>query len=54
MYDLTGRLIMDKTDKNVSAGDYSIVIDGDQFAKGVYIYTFDVNNVKITKKMIIE
>jgi hypothetical protein len=54
MYDLLGNLVMSKTDKEVAAGDYSMVIDGSQYSKGVYLYSFEVDGVKMTKRMVIE
>jgi len=54
MYDLLGNLVMSKTDKEVAAGDYSMIIDGSQYSKGVYLYSFEVDGVKMTKRMVIE
>jgi hypothetical protein len=54
LYDLTGRMIMDKTESDVASGDYSMVIDGNLINKGVYLYSFEVDGVKMTKRMVIE
>jgi hypothetical protein len=54
MYDMTGRVVMNKTENNVLAGDYSLVVNGDQFQKGVYFYSFNMDGVKMSKRLVIE
>jgi hypothetical protein len=54
MYDVLGNVIMEKNSNDVAAGDYSMVIDGSQYSKGIYLYSFDVDGVKMTKRMVIE
>ncbi|WP_027420077.1 T9SS type A sorting domain-containing protein [Crocinitomix catalasitica] len=51
--DVTGKLVQ-SIDKGVqNPGDYTVVVDGSNFAEGVYFYTFTVGNEKITKRMVV-
>ena len=52
--DITGRQLVNNTYAGATPGKHQILLDAGQFKPGVYFYTFNVNGVKETKKMIIE
>ena len=52
--DLTGQTLESQVKTNVLPGVSQFVIDGSQFAPGVYFYTVKQGNTEITKKMIIK
>ncbi|WP_027420078.1 T9SS type A sorting domain-containing protein [Crocinitomix catalasitica] len=51
--DVTGKLVQSINKGVQSAGDYNVVVDGTNFAEGIYFYTFTVGNEKITKRMVV-
>jgi hypothetical protein len=36
-----------------AAGNYSVQIDANDFAEGIYFYTFTVGTEKVTKRMMV-
>jgi hypothetical protein len=36
-----------------AAGTYTVAIDANDFAEGVYFYTFTVGTEKVTKRMVV-
>jgi len=53
VYDMTGRELVNNTYTTVAPGQHVISLAANQFTPGVYFYTFNVNGVKATKKMVI-
>jgi hypothetical protein len=51
--DVTGKLVRSINKGNQTAGDYVVTIDGNDFAEGVYFYTFTIGNEKVTKRMVV-
>ncbi|MFN5184142.1 MAG: T9SS type A sorting domain-containing protein [Bacteroidota bacterium] len=52
--DMSGRVVMEKTFNNLNAGEHSMELSANQLSKGIYIYSFDVNGYKTTKRLVIE
>jgi len=53
VYDMTGRELTNSTYSTVAPGQHSIELAANQFTPGVYLYTFNINGVKVTKRMVI-
>jgi hypothetical protein len=53
VYDMTGREVFNNTFSTLEAGQHTLTLDATQFKQGVYFYTFNVNGVKATRKMVI-
>jgi len=51
VYDLLGREVSILVNSNLSAGVYEIDFTGIDFPSGVFFYSLEVNNYRITKKM---
>ncbi|MFT5819910.1 MAG: hypothetical protein ACI8ZM_001135 [Crocinitomix sp.] len=51
--DATGKIVKTINNGIQSAGAYSIELDANDFAKGVYFYSFNVDDQKVTKRMVI-
>lgn len=51
--DITGKVVKTMTPGNLTAGTYSLNVDGSDMAEGVYFYTFTVGDNKITKQMVV-
>jgi hypothetical protein len=56
VYDLRGSLVKELVDKPLAPGHYELVWDGtdhkgSDVASGIYLYTIDIKNEKITRKM---
>jgi hypothetical protein len=51
--DVTGKLVKSINHGSQAAGTYSVQIDGNDFAEGVYFYTFTVGSEKVTKRMVV-
>jgi hypothetical protein len=51
--DLTGRNLVDDAYAKVAAGRHSINLSAGQFSPGIYLYTFNVNGSKVTRKMVV-
>lgn len=52
VYDLAGRFVRTLVNKNMRAGEYSAVFDGNGLASGIYFYTMKTGEVSVTKKMV--
>jgi len=53
VYDMEGRKLMVNNYNDVTPGQHVITLSANQFAAGVYFYTFNVNGNTVTKKMVI-
>lgn len=53
IYDMTGRLIATFINKELFHGDYQTEFNSGNLESGIYYYKMTVNNLSITKKMII-
>lgn len=53
VYDMAGRELVNNSFSTVAPGKHVINLAANQFTPGVYFYTFNVNGVKVTKKMVI-
>ena len=53
LYDITGRLIKQLVNEYKTAGRHKTTIESGNLASGVYIYTLRVNDINISKKLII-
>ena len=51
--DLSGKVVKTINNGQQQAGAHTLYIDGNDFAEGVYFYTFTVGAEKITKRMVI-
>lgn len=51
--DLAGRNIIDYSYSKVAPGRHSINLSAGQFSLGIYLYTFNVNGSKVTRKMVV-
>ena len=52
--DLLGRKVFELPAFNAQPGAQMLVIDASKLTPGVYTYTVSVNNVDVTKKMIVK
>lgn len=54
VFDLNGKEIFVPVNKTLSAGEYEIPVDANDFASGIYFYSLEVDNLLISaKKMIL-
>jgi len=53
VYDMTGRKIMENSMSEVAPGQHYVILNTNQFTPGVYMYTFNVNGVQVTKRMVV-
>ena len=51
--DVTGKLVKSINNGTQVAGNYSVQIDANEFAEGIYFYTFTVGTEKVTKRMVV-
>lgn len=51
--DMTGKVVMNVDEGTKAAGDYRMNLNANNFAEGVYFYTFTFGDKKVTKKMVI-
>jgi hypothetical protein len=51
--DVTGKLVKSINNGSQAAGTYTVAIDANDFAEGVYFYTFTVGTEKVTKRMVV-
>jgi flagellar hook assembly protein FlgD len=51
--DVSGKVVRTINNGTQTAGTYTLDVNGNDFAEGVYFYTFTVGAEKITKRMII-
>ena len=50
---MLGRKITELLDTELSAGNHTISFNASKLSSGLYIYTLEVNNLKISKKMLL-
>jgi hypothetical protein len=53
VFDITGRKLINNLYSDVVPGEHKISLAANQFTSGVYFYTFNVNGISLTKKMVI-
>ena len=53
VYSITGELVMELVNDNVSAGSYSVYFDGSNLGSGVYIYKMTAGSFTQTSKMML-
>ncbi|MBN2601728.1 MAG: T9SS type A sorting domain-containing protein, partial [Candidatus Marinimicrobia bacterium] len=53
LYDILGREVMTMVNKEQAAGRYSLTLDANRLASGIYFYTMQADNFMQTKKMIL-
>ena len=53
VYDLSGREIITLVNKFQNSGEHSVNFDGKELSSGVYFYKLKINNLFLTKKMIL-
>jgi len=53
IYDLIGRKVKNLVNKNMNAGRYEIIVKGSNLASGVYLYTFEADDYREVKKMVL-
>ncbi|MFA5011457.1 MAG: two-component regulator propeller domain-containing protein [Ignavibacteria bacterium] len=53
IYDITGRKINTIVNNRKSIGEYEIVFNGAGLSSGIYLYTLESDDIKITKSMIL-
>lgn len=51
--DVAGKVVYSVNNGTQEAGSYTLDVDANQFAEGVYFYTFTVGTEKVTKRMVI-
>jgi Secretion system C-terminal sorting domain len=51
--DVTGKVVKSINNGSQAAGTYTVAIDANDFAEGVYFYTFTVGAEKVTKRMVV-
>lgn len=51
--DVTGKVIKTITNGTQQAGVYIVAVDANDYAEGVYFYTFTIGTEKVTKRMVI-
>ncbi|NOQ70520.1 MAG: T9SS type A sorting domain-containing protein [Crocinitomix sp.] len=51
--DVTGKIVKTVNKGLQSAGTYTIELDANDFAEGVYFYSFNIGNQKVAKRMVI-
>jgi hypothetical protein len=51
--DASGKVVSTVDKGNQSAGIYTINVDGNDFAEGVYFYTFTIGEKQVTKRMVV-
>ncbi|MFN6039020.1 MAG: T9SS type A sorting domain-containing protein, partial [Bacteroidota bacterium] len=52
--DMSGRSVLVKNLNNLEAGEHSLELNASELAKGIYIYSFELNGFKTTKRLVIE
>jgi len=51
--DVTGKVVKTINNGTQQAGVYTVAVDANDFAEGVYFYTFTIGTEKVTKQMVI-
>ncbi len=54
VYTLTGQKVSEKDYGYITAGTHNLTISSDNLPTGVYFYTVNIGNQKVTRKMIVE
>jgi hypothetical protein len=54
VYDVTGKVIATQTAQGQAAGSHKFTVDGSVLSAGVYYYTVDAGQGRVTRKMIIQ
>jgi hypothetical protein len=54
IYDTRGIKVSGKTELNSQPGDYSIIVDKNNFPDGIYLYVLTVDGKRLTKKMLVQ
>ncbi|MBK8945183.1 MAG: Type 1 glutamine amidotransferase-like domain-containing protein [Ignavibacteriae bacterium] len=53
VYDILGREVAELVNQKQNSGYYKIQFDGSNFPSGIYFYTLRINNISITKSMVL-
>jgi thermitase len=53
VYDINGKLVDALVDKTMQKGRHSVRFDAKDLASGVYFYTFNAGDIKLTRKMML-
>jgi hypothetical protein len=53
IYNVAGVKLFERAQTNLSAGKYSVEVNNENFASGVYFYSLNVDGNQITKKMVV-
>jgi hypothetical protein len=53
IYDVAGVKLFDKVQTNLGAGKYTVEVNNENFASGIYFYSLIVDGNQITKKMVV-
>lgn len=53
VYDIKGRIVDVLVDENQVAGEYSLTVDTNSFADGIYLYRMETEDFSAVKKMVI-
>ena len=51
IYDMLGREVSDLVEKEVSPGNYSVRLDGNRLASGIYVYRLNAGEFSAVKKL---
>lgn len=51
--DIAGRVVMNTGDKKTAPGRHVINLNASQFSPGIYLYTFNINGSRVSRKMVI-
>jgi hypothetical protein len=54
MYDLSGKMVMQKNAGNMNAGVNRIEVDGSNLTSGVYYYTLTINGTTTSAQKIVK
>jgi hypothetical protein len=53
IYNVAGVKLLERTQSNLGAGKYTVEVNNENFASGVYFYSLNVDGNQITKKMVV-
>jgi photosystem II stability/assembly factor-like uncharacterized protein len=53
LYDITGRMVKQLVKEHKTAGIHKTTVKSDDLASGIYVYTLCVNDIKISKKLVV-
>ncbi|MDN5214608.1 DUF1501 domain-containing protein [Fulvivirgaceae bacterium BMA12] len=54
IYDTTGQMVKVVVDEHQSAGEHQVTVDLTRFKAGAYLYKIDADNLKATKRLIVQ